>query len=154
MSQVPEDRARRPRCRVITQNFLSRRGRLVSRFGKNHVLLKSTTVVRGRRARPRGPPRGHAQHVGIARHARRHLAGTVRRARRRGDRCRVTNSLPKDRALFAASPARTTGASQASERYDGRGHISVDRRAPVPVAAISRAHPCISPRRLRGNSRL
>ena len=41
MSQAPEDRASTPRWRVLTQIVLSRRGRRVSRFGKNHV--KSTT---------------------------------------------------------------------------------------------------------------
>ena len=41
MSQAPEDRARTKRWRVLTQIVLSRRGRLVSRFGQNHV--KSTT---------------------------------------------------------------------------------------------------------------
>ena len=41
MSQAPEDRATTKRCRVLPQIVISRRGRLVSRFGKNHV--KSTT---------------------------------------------------------------------------------------------------------------
>ena len=37
MSQAPEDRARTPHWRVLTQVVLSRRGWRVSRFGKNHV---------------------------------------------------------------------------------------------------------------------
>ena len=71
ISQAPEDRASTPRWRVLTQIVLSRRGRRVSRFGKNHV--KST---RGRRAHSRSSS-GRAQPVGHAQRARRRLAGLV-----------------------------------------------------------------------------
>ena len=37
MSQAPEDRATTPRWRVLPQIVLSRRERLVSRFGQNDV---------------------------------------------------------------------------------------------------------------------
>jgi hypothetical protein len=85
MSQAPEDRARTKRRRVLTQIVLSRRGRLVSRFGQNDV--KSTTWTPS-------TPSGHAQHVGIARHTRRHVAGIARRARRTGGRCTNSPSCP------------------------------------------------------------
>ena len=59
MSQAPEDRARTPRWRVITQVVLSRRGRLVSRFGKNHVKSATWTPSTPRRAAWSHPTRRH-----------------------------------------------------------------------------------------------
>jgi len=91
MSQAPEDRARTKRRRVLTQIVLSRRGRLVSRFGQNDVKSTTWTPSTPRRA---VRPSGHAQHVGIARHTRRHVAGIARRARRTGGRCTNTLSCP------------------------------------------------------------
>ena len=81
MSQATEDRARAPRWRVKTQVVLSRRGRLVSRFGKNHV--KSTTWTPSTRRRAAWS-RPTAQHLDIARHARPHLAVIVRYGARVG----------------------------------------------------------------------
>ena len=77
-SRAGEDRTTTPRWRARPRTVLSRRGRPVSRFGKNHV--KSTTWT------PSTPP-GHAQHVGIARLARRRLAGLARRAGRGRAKC-------------------------------------------------------------------
>ena len=84
-SQVPEDYTKSPRRRARSKIVLARRGRLVSRSGENNGETRRAVS----RARFAGPS-DHAQPVGNARHARRRLAGIVRRARRRGGKC--TNS--------------------------------------------------------------
>ena len=59
MSQAHEDRARTKRWRVLTQIVLSRRGRLVSRFGQNHVNSTTWTPSTPQRAAWSRPTRRH-----------------------------------------------------------------------------------------------
>jgi len=76
MSQAPEDRARTPHWRVLTQVVLSRRGWRVSRFGKNYV--KSTTWTP---SKPYGAP--FEAQPKLSGHFAPSLAGRLRTARDR-----------------------------------------------------------------------
>ena len=83
-----------PRARVVAN-----RGRLVSRSR-----LVKTTENRRCGSRPHSPePPGHTQPIDNARHARRHRAGLVRCARRRGVKC--TNS-PTEKCIGPAACPR------------------------------------------------
>jgi len=59
MSQALEDRATTPRWRVLPQIVVSRRGRLLSRFGKNHVKETTRTPSTPQRAAWSHPTRRH-----------------------------------------------------------------------------------------------
>ena len=59
MAQTPEDRARTKRWRVVPQIVLSRRGRLGSRFGQNHVKSTTWTPSTPRRKAWSRPTRRH-----------------------------------------------------------------------------------------------